>query len=227
MLHNLCEYIYSLRCLACNAHAPYFHRDLPALHYFPLYLINGTIFEKKCYWTQNVFWFSLQCLSEIFFILRSIERDMIENVYCCSCKVPLILVRFSWNLGFSQQIFGKYLNIKFYAYQFRGSRVMLTDGRTERLTDTTKIMVAFRNFANATKNAPLIFEVIRCSLSCVVTFCTAFRQRRTASFHFVFNSFIHCPPLWSHYAELRITSSNNNKKNTHTRTHARTPTPTQ
>ena len=79
-------------------------------------------------------------------------------------------------------------------------------GRTERLTDTTKLLVAFCNFANALKKALLKFEVIRHSLSCVVTFFTAFRQI-TASFHFAFNSFIHRPPIWGHYAELRMSSN--------------------
>jgi hypothetical protein len=33
-------------------------------------------------------------LSEIFFILRRNERDIIKNVYLASCKVLVILVRF-------------------------------------------------------------------------------------------------------------------------------------
>jgi hypothetical protein len=33
-------------------------------------------------------------LSEIFLILRRIQRDIIINVHRCFCKVPVILVRF-------------------------------------------------------------------------------------------------------------------------------------
>jgi hypothetical protein len=40
----------SLRYPACNAHGPYFHLwPVRLYHIFPHFLINGMIFEKKCY----------------------------------------------------------------------------------------------------------------------------------------------------------------------------------
>ena len=44
-------------------------------------LINGTIFEKKKnYWTQNVFWFSIQILPATLLIIGIIQRDILKNV---------------------------------------------------------------------------------------------------------------------------------------------------
>ena len=60
---------------------------------FPHYLINGT-FLKKIIRHKHVFRVSLQLSSEVFFILTRPERDIIRNVFCFSCKVTFILVRF-------------------------------------------------------------------------------------------------------------------------------------
>jgi len=50
-----------------------------------------------------VFWFSLHLPSWTFLILNRIERDMIINMHCSSCKVPIILVRISWNFNFLER----------------------------------------------------------------------------------------------------------------------------
>jgi hypothetical protein len=44
------------------------------LPYFPHYLINGMIFGKQLFNIKCVFWFSLRLVSEIFLILRRIQR---------------------------------------------------------------------------------------------------------------------------------------------------------
>jgi hypothetical protein len=79
----------SLRYPACSAHASYCYvwSTLIDIIFSPDYLTNGTIFEKMLLNIKCVFWFSLQFLSETFLISRRTERDMIKNVYWCSCEV--------------------------------------------------------------------------------------------------------------------------------------------
>jgi hypothetical protein len=51
-------------------------------------------FFKKVAGCKMCVLISLQLLSATFLILRRTEQDVIKNVYCCSCKVPVILVIF-------------------------------------------------------------------------------------------------------------------------------------
>ena len=98
--------------------------------FFPHYLINGTIFGKRLLNTKCLFWFSVQLLSETFLILRRSARDMIKNVYRCSCKVPTILV---WNLNFSahfRKIPQKY-QISLKTFQREPNCFIRTDGQAD------------------------------------------------------------------------------------------------
>jgi len=63
---------------------------------FPHYLINGMTFEKELLNLKCVFRFSLELLSETFFIIRRNEQDMVKNVlvYWSSHKVSLFLCDF-------------------------------------------------------------------------------------------------------------------------------------
>jgi hypothetical protein len=77
---------------ACNARAPYCQLWLARLcHFFPHYLIDGTIFGQKFLEHKTRVCFFSTIFSETFLILRIIRRDI--NVHRSSCKLPVILVR--------------------------------------------------------------------------------------------------------------------------------------
>jgi hypothetical protein len=81
---------------------------------------------------------------------------MIKIVYRSSCEVPVILVRFELNLSFID-VFSKNTQIpNFKKIHSVGTEMFYadgqTDGNTHRRTDMTKLIVAFRNSANAPRN---------------------------------------------------------------------------
>jgi hypothetical protein len=96
--------------------------------------------------------------SAIFLSLRRIQLDTVINVqYMSPYNVPAVLVRFRSNLNFLDRFYGKCSNMKFHENPSAGSPVVpcgYTDGRT----DMTKLIAAFRNFANALKDTR--FEVL-------------------------------------------------------------------
>jgi hypothetical protein len=69
-------------------------------------------------------------------------------------KFPLFLSGFNETLIFSTD-FRKISNIKFHQSPSSWSRVVPC-GRTDGHTDMTKLTIAFRNFANAPKNLPIL-----------------------------------------------------------------------
>jgi len=80
----------------CNAHVPFCH--LWPVRFYSIFrpLSNGTIFEKKnIAFGHEMCFLTLQLLSERVFILRRSERNMIQNVYWSSCKVPLFFSDFN------------------------------------------------------------------------------------------------------------------------------------
>jgi hypothetical protein len=91
-------YVCSLRHPACDAHAPYYTAicDLSgSTIFFPNYLINGTIFEKKLLNMKRLFWYFLH-LTFIWNISHSKKnspRYDLKNVSSSSSTIPVIIVR--------------------------------------------------------------------------------------------------------------------------------------
>ena len=130
---------------ACNAHAPRYHLWPVQLYiFFSHYLIKDTIFWKRLLNLKRVLILSTT-VSETFLILRGNERDMTKNVFWFSCKVPVILVMFQWNSNVFE-VFSKNTEVSdFMKIRSPGAALFLADGRTHM----TKLIVGFRNFANA------------------------------------------------------------------------------
>jgi hypothetical protein len=94
-----------------------------------------------------VFGYSLQLFSETFLILRRTERD-IKNLYWFSFNVPVILVRFLWNLNFLYRLSKNTEIPNVMKIRPMGAEFFRAEGRTHM----TKLIAAFRNFAKATKS---------------------------------------------------------------------------
>jgi hypothetical protein len=97
-----------------------------------------------------VFWFSLQLLSETFLILGRNERDMIKKYISFHVKYPPFLSDFNetWYLWESTQI------SNFMKIRPVGAELFHADG----WTDMKKLIVAFRNFANAPKMSNKVLQ---------------------------------------------------------------------
>jgi hypothetical protein len=103
-------------------------------HIFRHYLINCTIFGKKCDL------FSLELLFETFFILRINQRDVAINMKTPSRKEPVLFCRSVIKLEFFRQIFLKSLK-----YQILSKSVQWEPscGQRDGRAYMTKLIVAF------------------------------------------------------------------------------------
>jgi hypothetical protein len=99
-----------------------------------------------------VFWFSLQNYLKTVFIPRRTERGIIINLLRSSWKAHFILVKFHPNINFLDR-FSKKLTYQI-SRKIRPKETELphADGKKDRETDMTKLIVPFRNFVNASKN---------------------------------------------------------------------------
>jgi hypothetical protein len=114
--------------------------------FFLRYIINGTIFRKRNIRQKMCFYF-LYNLSELFLLLRRIQRDIITNVRTFSCKVPVILVVFKsyFNL---LHIFSKNLHISnFIKILPAEAEFFDADRQTDRHGEVNSLFIC--NFANA------------------------------------------------------------------------------
>ena len=69
------------------------------------------------------------------------------NVHKSSCKEPVVVLRFWWNLNFLESL-EKYSSIKFNENPSSATRVVRYE-RIDGQTDMTKLIVAFRGFPKA------------------------------------------------------------------------------
>jgi hypothetical protein len=99
-------------------------------HIFSPYLLNGTIYGHL-FKIKSVFWFSLQILPDTFLILSRTQWDII-NLHRSSCKVPVILAIFKWNLIFLER-FSKNTQISDFTKNHPvGAELFHADGETGR-----------------------------------------------------------------------------------------------
>jgi hypothetical protein len=62
-------------------------------------------------------------------------------------------------IDFSRQIFEKFSNIKFHEHSSLSAELSPVDGQTDGQAGLTKLIVAFRNFADTIRSTSLLFLV--------------------------------------------------------------------
>ena len=144
----------------------FFHIISRTAYFFPHYLTNSTIFSTLSH--KQHYFFHIISQTALFSIKKVTEPKMCVLIFSTTLpetfptvqelsaidqkciSVFMESTRYSCQvlvkLEFSLQISEKYWNIKFHGNPSSGSRVV-----PYRRTDTTKLIIAFHNFANASK----------------------------------------------------------------------------
>jgi hypothetical protein len=143
---------YAWARVALLIHAPRRHIVICGLScsttFFAIISWTARFLEKKVSNIKSIFWFSLHLLFwNISRCTKNSTRYCHKMWKCLHVKYPLFLSDFNENWIFSTD-FEKGSNIKFHLIRSVGAELFHTD----RLTDMTRLTVAFHNFANAPKN---------------------------------------------------------------------------
>ena len=101
--------------------------------------------KKKLLSAKCVFIFFLQCLSEIFLILRRIQRNNIKNIHTSSFNAPVILIRLQWNINVLDGFFEKIL-------KYKTSWKSVQWGQSFSIQTYRQLIVDFRTFTTAPKH---------------------------------------------------------------------------
>jgi len=88
------------------------------------------------------------------FVTLIIQHNTIKNVYRYSCAILT-------KLEISPKIFEKYSNPNFMNIRPVGAELFYADGWKDEQTDMTKLLIAFRKFANAPKMARYNATIVR------------------------------------------------------------------
>ena len=95
--------------------------------------------RKKLPKMYGVIWFSIY--TSLIWNISQSKNNWARYVYRSSCRVSSILVRCEWNLNFLERI----------SKNTETELFIRTDGWTDGQTDMKKLIVSFRNFADASK----------------------------------------------------------------------------
>ena len=110
-------------------------------------------FSANLYWTQNV---CFNILSNFIWNIPHFKMNSAGYYNKCtevSCKVPVVLVRFLIKLQLFQEIFEKNTQTSnLIKIRLVGAQLFRAYRQTDRRTDMTKLIVAFVNFVNASRN---------------------------------------------------------------------------